>query len=156
MAFPSTKGGKLDLDGVVNFPGKISDGTETFWAVQLLQTSITNLPVIIRFIADALEFLYNSPFPRRVHFKIPMPIPNDDGITSAAIWADNVTIVERNGSRRVYKEHCCYLRVRETSDFFTPMFGTIRGALRQGSFWTLLVPPTIGSRSQAESCLRET
>ena len=118
VAFPSTKGGKLDLDGVVNFSGTINNGTETFWTVQLLQTSITNLPVIFRFIADALEFFYDSPFPRRVQFKIPMPIPNDDGITSSAIKGDNVTIVERNGSRRVYKEYCYHLR--ETSNFFTP------------------------------------
>ena len=118
VAFPSTKGGKLDLDGVVKFSGTINNGTETFWTVQLLQTRITNLPVIFRFIADALEFLYDSPFPRRVQFKIPMPIPNDDGITSAVIKGDNVTIVERNGSRRVYKEYCYHLR--ETSDFFTP------------------------------------
>ena len=56
LAFPSTKGGKLESDKAVGF-SNLGRGTETFWTLQILKVAISgsagskNLPIVHRFIA---------------------------------------------------------------------------------------------------------
>lgn len=129
LAFPSTKGGKLAQDGVVEFSENISHNSETFWTVRLVRISIedgngtTNLPTVFRFISESLKVLYEWPQKTRVQFKMPIPlsIAEESKIASVATFGDNVTIVEskKEGSARVYKEFCYHLR--EASDILAPL-----------------------------------
>jgi hypothetical protein len=116
LASPSTKGGKLEIDEVVAFPGSIEMGTETFWTVPLLRLSIEgaecseNLPVILRFLSDSLSVLDEWPQKERVQWKMPIPLEMryHSDISSAETYGENVTMIERKSAapRRIYKEYC--------------------------------------------------
>ena len=128
LAFPSTKGGKLEMDRAVSFPGSLSKGKEMFWTLRILRTSIddafgsVNLPLVLRFISDALQKLDAwSKVQGHVQQKMPMPLTfQDEDKCNVQYCGENVTIIEATtGSKFVYKEYCYHLR--QASDVMTPL-----------------------------------
>jgi len=129
LAFPSTKGGKLDQDNVVAFGEHVGSGKETFWTVQILRMSIedangqANLPILLRFLSEALEKLDAWSRQPRVQRKMPMsfnPQVDGGGFEVIKYCGENVTIVRvASGSIFVCKEYCYHLR--EASDFMMPL-----------------------------------
>ena len=128
LAFPSTKGGKLEKDEVVAFSEDVKEGEETFWTVRILRMSIedcdgkNNLAIVLGFMSDALEKLYSWRGQARVQHKIPMPLQKQDEVAAVEEYAgENVTIIkEASGSKFVYKEYCYHLR--QYSAHMAPQF----------------------------------
>jgi hypothetical protein len=132
LAFPSTKGGKVETDGVVEVAECTGKGKEIFWTVQILRISIRqqNLAIVLRFISDALEKLYSWSGQGRVQYKMPRPdvveiaaVAQDAGknVTIFKYAGENVTIIEEaSGSRFVYKEYCYHLR--QACNVMEPLF----------------------------------
>ena len=121
LGFPSTKAGKLEKDKVVAWED-LEEGKETFWTVQLLRMSIEdgngkkNLPIVLRFISDALEKLDSWRGQPRVQHKVPIPLKEQGEIAAITEYAGkNVTIIEAaRGAKFVYKEYCYHLRQAST------------------------------------------
>ena len=120
LAFPSTKSGYMENSEWVTFD-EMENGTETFWTIQVAQVGIAGqegrekLPYVLRFIAATLRYLQNLSASTRVQFKTPWMVQPSHKVTGAAKQGENVTIVETDSGRRVYKEFCYYLR--ETDNF---------------------------------------
>lgn len=128
LAFPSTKGGKLERDEVVSFSEHMEQGKETFWTVRILRISIddgngrVNLPLVLRFISDALEKLDSWSGQGRVQHKMPMLFNlQDENAAVVQYCGENVTIIEEtSGSKFVYKEYSYHLR--QASSVMTPLY----------------------------------
>jgi len=125
LAFPSTKGGKLEQDMIVSFSDDLDVDRETFWTCRILDMSIAknnalkNLPIVLKFIAAALEILDEwEAKDSRVQQKIPYPFSSEKDIEVSAYHGPNVTMVHRKASGQQYvcKEYCYHLRQR--SDVF--------------------------------------
>eukprot|EP00543_Licmophora_paradoxa_P008980 CAMPEP_0202442810 /NCGR_PEP_ID=MMETSP1360-20130828/2163_1 /ASSEMBLY_ACC=CAM_ASM_000848 /TAXON_ID=515479 /ORGANISM="Licmophora paradoxa, Strain CCMP2313" /LENGTH=609 /DNA_ID=CAMNT_0049058271 /DNA_START=125 /DNA_END=1954 /DNA_ORIENTATION=- len=127
LAFPSTKGGKLESDHVVTFSDQQDPKKELFWTVRILRTNIAdssgnkNLPIVIRFISAALMKLYSWQEQNRVQYKMPMSLKMGDTIAAVSQYCgENVTIIEKtHGSKFVYKEYCYHLR--QACDIMSPL-----------------------------------
>jgi hypothetical protein len=121
LAFPSTKDGKLEKDGIVEFAMDLEQGKEAFWTLQILRISIedsigaNNLPIVLRFISIALQELDSWSGQSRVQHKMPIPLKvlgGENQIAAVVQYAgENVTIIEEtSGSMLVVKEYCYHLR----------------------------------------------
>lgn len=119
LAFPSTKGGKLETDGVVEFSNDLVGGQETFWTLRILRISIEdvhgsrNLARVFRFIREALQKLDAWSYEQgRVQQKMPMSLTMQEQTGVVVQYCgENVTIIEeKSGSKFVYKEYCYHLR----------------------------------------------
>jgi hypothetical protein len=114
LAFPSTKGGHMEKSEWVAFSDDLPEGTETFWTIPVAMVNIAlndgeSLPYVLRFIADTLKFLQSLGTVLRVQFKTPWVTKPTSAVMDGKKCGDNVTIIETNSGKRVYKEFCYYL-----------------------------------------------
>ena len=116
LAFPSTKGGRMEATEWVEFDETVKKGSETFWTVPVALVCIKGgsdeskhkLARVLRFITDTMKYLNNMEDLGRVQTKTPWLEPGEDKARKAG---DNVTITtSASGSQKVFKEFCYYLR----------------------------------------------
>ena len=131
LAFPSKKGNAMEKKGWLTFRS-LSEETETFWTIPVATVTYSKgdgekkLPVVLRFIVDTLKYLRDlgEDLPRQ-QFKTPFVTAPQDKLNNGEKRGDNVTILETDTGRRVYKEFCYYLR---QDDGFNTWDNTVRAS----------------------------
>jgi hypothetical protein len=120
LAFPSTKGGHMQKLGWVAFNKYRKEEEETFWTIPVVFVDIDGLEgtetltILLRFIADTMDYLYSLDGTPCVQFKAPWVIGPSGGAKDGQKQGDNVTIiVTESEKRKVYKEFCYYLLERD-------------------------------------------
>lgn len=116
LAFPSKKGSAMEKKGWLTFRN-LTEETETFFTIPVASVSYSSgsgekkLPVVFRFIEDTLNYLreLGEDLPRQ-QFKTPYVTAPLEKLNDGQKHGDNVTILDTNTGRRVYKEFCYYLR----------------------------------------------
>jgi hypothetical protein len=110
----------MEKSGWVAFNKYRKEEEETFWTIPVAFVDIDglegieNLTILLRFIADTMDYLYSLDGTPRVQFKTPWVIGPSGGAKDGQKRGDNVTIiVTESEKRKVYKEFCYYLRERD-------------------------------------------
>lgn len=117
LAFPY-KEGRLVNNGWVQYKDKAGSNSqqESFWTVPIADLSIsdvTKIPVLLKFLHLALNFLKNLPKNRsgRVQYKTPWILDHEFVPVGGERLGINVSkIVMEGGATKVFKEFCYHLR----------------------------------------------
>lgn len=98
----------------------LPEDTETFWTIPVAMIQISraygqqNLPYVLRFISDALQYIQKLGIMHREQFKTPWVTTPASELTRGEKRGDNVTIIESSSGKHVYKEFC-YTCVKMTA-----------------------------------------